>query len=387
LSEANLVFWSGDVVGIIPVCDDKGVMTYLAQVTPSLKESLQRLLKLPDGSSMNTILSQVKGWTSDDWYKNLLDVSSNPVIQPVKVIDPATGQMTEMMQQMQLILDNLKLYTMPVIPKAPALDFVVTDPIPTSYIKSQWDIFSSMLPLFSSMDVSLGDPTNWTVSSATATYSSESTPAQTINLEKVGTTNQYIMNLASLGSGSESNGFNLLQVGDTYKFFYTITAWNNSDHTDTITKTSTTYYCKVIKNLLQDMIYNLTKQVNSITSQWNSTEAELETLRNLLNNKFNPFDNPTQNGEDSYAIITVKDSSGNDVTILSPRKSFNIADNGSIDVSWDVTVFQDKPYTVTIVVGNSTSDSVATYTGGINTKTTSLSNPFDWPEIYRRRKQ
>jgi hypothetical protein len=108
-------------------------------------------------------------------------------------------------------------------------------------------------------------------------------------------------------------GYNNLKIGDTYRLVFYFEATNG---TTTLTKTSSTYFVKVMKNPMEDLYDNL-------VSNYNSVQTQLDALRTLLTAPDNDFFNLfNSTGDSFYATIDVKDASGNSITVIESRKSF-----------------------------------------------------------------
>jgi hypothetical protein len=122
---------------------------------------------------------------------------------------------------------------------------------------------------------------------------------------------------------------------------------------------------------------------------------EIDAIRSIIDNAQNIGETllPTEDqlggglfsNERHWAHIKVFDVDGNQLTVMEPTIPFTLGKNDTYDLTWNVRVFEDEPYSVEITVDNETQTNIVDYKDGLDTASTNAWNPLDWPDIWRKK--
>lgn len=270
----------------------------------------------------------------------------------------------------QLQLTNLQTYIKTLLPTTPSVAiFAYEVPLPvfTEIVSRQTGFLQADPTSVFSAACSVSIGKNWTLSPGypRAVVITESKGTLYVPLQQDPFTGSWVLRQDMVGVEN-------LTIGDTIRTYFEAKATNG---TANLTSKTNVYYTRVVRNWLSEEIDRL----GLIIDNMSANNSELQQALDYLTNQNSPFSGGNTSQEESFfATLTVKDDSGNDLYVLSPTKNFKMKENDSQVLSWDVTIYQGKPYNITIVLGNSTTNVITHYSTGINKADVSFFHPTTW---------
>ncbi len=261
-------------------------------------------------------------------------------------------------------LDDIMINIQSLIPEEPIVTifpYVVPTPYFTKILNETGDFIQADPTTHFTAHCTVSNHSNYSIDPGypRAIIKTQKEGTLTIPLELDSDTGTYSLYLDMIGVEN-------LSIGETVKTYFEVRASNA-----TLTKTdrSMMYYTRIERSWLQEAFDRL----GLVIDGYQDYLDEIAAAGGWLTNDDNPFISGNQSTlDDFYCRLVVTNSEGEELFIRSPLKTFQMKQNDSQVLSWEVMTFQDEDYNVRIVLGNDTSDNLVEYTTTIKGNTKSL---------------
>jgi len=374
---SNVVSFSGPVFAV-QIVDDSFIGIFDTKTMNAMKSLLDLewneelpSVTMEDLDNFRADLQSSVEATIQEIIPQYIGTAMSGIEENLTDLNRAIEELNSVVLELQLQMKDVQNYLKTLIPTTPAVSifaYQVPTPVYSKILGPTGDFIQAdpTTSFSAACTVSIGDTTNWTLSAGypRAIIITESDGTLTIPLQ-ADTFGTYVLRQDMIG---EDN----LTVGDTVKTYFEAQVTNG---TDTLTSRTGVYYTRVVRSWLADAVTGLGIVIDDLTA----SNDELQAAINFLTSQNSPFSGGNQTNMDSFfATLSVKDSAGEDLYVLSPKKNFKMGPEDSEVLIWEVTIFQDKPYTISIVLGNSTTDVLVRYSTSINKADAKWYSPSTW---------
>ncbi len=376
--QGDKVEFAGTVFSIQLVDD-----SYLAVIDTGTREAIKHLLDL----DFTDLIPEINLTDLDEWRNEFTAeiITTIQTIIPDYIAEGLRGirenisdfsdeiaRMNDVILEMELEMKNLRSYIKRLIPEVPKVSifaYQIPSPVFTKIIDDTGDFIQADPTSSFSAAVTVANHSNWSIVDGypRAIIQTQSHGTLTVPLSYDSITGVYLLRQDMIGVEN-------LSVGDTVKTYFEVKVTNLTGESN-MTAHTLTYYTRICKSWLSEALDRLGITIDGI----GETVEDLGEAINWLSYDENPFSGGNVSGLDShYALLTVKNEKGEDLYVVSPRKNFKMGQNASETLVWEVMIFENEPYSIRIVVGNSSNDCIVDYSTSINKGEASWLKPLSW---------